>query len=84
VLAIIDNAQFPAKNINIIFPRVSDFGHSTSMYSTHAGVLSEVLLSVKIAASTVIALMMAKLKELLHRSENRICADCSAPDPRWA
>ncbi|KAF8769633.1 hypothetical protein HU200_006232 [Digitaria exilis] len=28
--------------------------------------------------------MMAKLKELLHRSENRICADCSAPDPKWA
>uniref|UniRef100_A0A0E0CHC3 C2 domain-containing protein n=1 Tax=Oryza meridionalis TaxID=40149 RepID=A0A0E0CHC3_9ORYZ len=27
---------------------------------------------------------MAKLKELLHRSENRICADCSAPDPKWA
>ncbi|CAN6230738.1 unnamed protein product [Urochloa humidicola] len=30
------------------------------------------------------AAMMAKLKELLHRSENRICADCSAPDPKWA
>ncbi|KAF8691412.1 hypothetical protein HU200_040551 [Digitaria exilis] len=28
--------------------------------------------------------MMAKLKELLHRSENRICADCNAPDPKWA
>ncbi|RLN09446.1 ADP-ribosylation factor GTPase-activating protein AGD12 [Panicum miliaceum] len=28
--------------------------------------------------------MMTKLKELLHRSENRICADCSAPDPKWA
>ncbi|TVU32933.1 hypothetical protein EJB05_24698, partial [Eragrostis curvula] len=27
---------------------------------------------------------MSKLKELLHRSENRICADCSAPDPKWA
>ncbi|PVH65775.1 hypothetical protein PAHAL_1G075000 [Panicum hallii] len=27
---------------------------------------------------------MAKLKELLHRSENHICADCSAPDPKWA
>ncbi|KAH0448241.1 hypothetical protein IEQ34_022041 [Dendrobium chrysotoxum] len=25
-----------------------------------------------------------KLKELLHRSDNRICADCSAPDPKWA
>uniref|UniRef100_A0A0D9VDD8 Arf-GAP domain-containing protein n=1 Tax=Leersia perrieri TaxID=77586 RepID=A0A0D9VDD8_9ORYZ len=30
------------------------------------------------------AAKMAKLKELLHRSENRICADCSAPDPKWA
>ncbi|XP_048538541.1 ADP-ribosylation factor GTPase-activating protein AGD12-like [Triticum urartu] len=27
---------------------------------------------------------MAKLKELLQKSENRICADCSAPDPNWA
>uniref|UniRef100_A0A0E0JWX4 ZAC n=1 Tax=Oryza punctata TaxID=4537 RepID=A0A0E0JWX4_ORYPU len=27
---------------------------------------------------------MAKLKELLHRRENRICADCSSPDPKWA
>lgn len=27
---------------------------------------------------------MRKLKELLHKSDNRICADCSAPDPRWA
>ncbi|KAJ1278381.1 hypothetical protein BS78_04G075100 [Paspalum vaginatum] len=27
---------------------------------------------------------MEKLKELLHRSENRICADCGAPDPKWA
>lgn len=25
-----------------------------------------------------------KLKELLHKSDNRICADCSAPDPKWA
>lgn len=25
-----------------------------------------------------------KLKELLHKSENRICADCSAPEPKWA
>lgn len=25
-----------------------------------------------------------KLKELLHKSENRICADCCAPDPKWA
>ncbi|EEE66000.1 hypothetical protein OsJ_21940 [Oryza sativa Japonica Group] len=27
---------------------------------------------------------MRKLKELLHKSENRICADCSSPDPKWA
>lgn len=27
---------------------------------------------------------LRKLKELLHKSENRICADCGAPDPRWA
>ncbi|CAN6177585.1 unnamed protein product [Urochloa humidicola] len=27
---------------------------------------------------------MRKLKELLHKSDNRICADCSAPDPKWA
>ncbi|KAL6604537.1 hypothetical protein ACP70R_042964 [Stipagrostis hirtigluma subsp. patula] len=27
---------------------------------------------------------MAKLKLFLHKSENRICADCSAPDPKWA
>ncbi|OAY78187.1 ADP-ribosylation factor GTPase-activating protein AGD12 [Ananas comosus] len=25
-----------------------------------------------------------KLKELLLKSDNRICADCSAPDPKWA
>ncbi|KAJ6800082.1 ADP-ribosylation factor GTPase-activating protein AGD12-like [Iris pallida] len=25
-----------------------------------------------------------KLKDLLVRSDNRICADCSAPDPKWA
>lgn len=25
-----------------------------------------------------------KLKELLHKSDNRICADCGAPDPKWA
>ncbi|PKA58616.1 ADP-ribosylation factor GTPase-activating protein AGD12 [Apostasia shenzhenica] len=25
-----------------------------------------------------------KLKELLHKSDNRICADCSAADPKWA
>ncbi|XP_020588597.1 ADP-ribosylation factor GTPase-activating protein AGD12-like isoform X1 [Phalaenopsis equestris] len=25
-----------------------------------------------------------QLKELLHKSDNRICADCSAPDPKWA
>ncbi|XP_006656236.1 ADP-ribosylation factor GTPase-activating protein AGD12 isoform X1 [Oryza brachyantha] len=27
---------------------------------------------------------MRKLKELLRKSDNRICADCSAPDPKWA
>uniref|UniRef100_A0ACD5ZPP6 Uncharacterized protein n=2 Tax=Avena sativa TaxID=4498 RepID=A0ACD5ZPP6_AVESA len=27
---------------------------------------------------------MEKLKELLQRRENRICADCGAPDPKWA
>ncbi|KAL6839477.1 hypothetical protein ACP4OV_030747 [Aristida adscensionis] len=27
---------------------------------------------------------MKKLKELLHKSDNRVCADCSAPDPKWA
>ncbi|KAG8075325.1 hypothetical protein GUJ93_ZPchr0006g40988 [Zizania palustris] len=27
---------------------------------------------------------MRKLKELLHKRDNRICADCSAPDPKWA
>ncbi|KXG29722.1 hypothetical protein SORBI_3004G081100 [Sorghum bicolor] len=27
---------------------------------------------------------MAKLKELLQRSENHSCADCGAPDPKWA
>nr|TKW22457.1 hypothetical protein SEVIR_4G229600v2 [Setaria viridis]TKW22458.1 hypothetical protein SEVIR_4G229600v2 [Setaria viridis]TKW22459.1 hypothetical protein SEVIR_4G229600v2 [Setaria viridis]TKW22460.1 hypothetical protein SEVIR_4G229600v2 [Setaria viridis] len=27
---------------------------------------------------------MRKLRELLHTSDNRICADCSAPDPKWA
>jgi stromal membrane-associated protein len=27
---------------------------------------------------------MTKLRELLHKSDNRICADCSAPDPKWA
>ncbi|CAN6163501.1 unnamed protein product [Urochloa humidicola] len=27
---------------------------------------------------------MRRLKELLHKSDNRICADCSAPDPKWA
>ncbi|XP_073004323.1 ADP-ribosylation factor GTPase-activating protein AGD12-like isoform X1 [Typha latifolia] len=25
-----------------------------------------------------------KLKELLSKSDNRICADCGAPDPKWA
>ncbi|XP_010913280.1 ADP-ribosylation factor GTPase-activating protein AGD12 [Elaeis guineensis] len=25
-----------------------------------------------------------KLKELMLRSDNRICADCGAPDPKWA
>eukprot|EP00262_Sarcandra_glabra_P003611 TRINITY_DN1434_c0_g2_i1.p1 TRINITY_DN1434_c0_g2~~TRINITY_DN1434_c0_g2_i1.p1 ORF type:complete len:343 (+),score=67.88 TRINITY_DN1434_c0_g2_i1:138-1166(+) len=25
-----------------------------------------------------------RLKELLFKSENRICADCGAPDPKWA
>ncbi|MQL95126.1 hypothetical protein Taro_027794 [Colocasia esculenta] len=25
-----------------------------------------------------------KLKELLHRSDNHFCADCGAPDPKWA
>lgn len=25
-----------------------------------------------------------KLKELLHKSDNRICADCNAPEPKWA
>ncbi|KAK3130801.1 hypothetical protein QOZ80_6BG0498220 [Eleusine coracana subsp. coracana] len=27
---------------------------------------------------------MRKLKELMHKSDNRICADCSAPEPKWA
>ncbi|CAL9168501.1 unnamed protein product [Musa hybrid cultivar] len=27
---------------------------------------------------------MRKLKELMLKSDNRICADCSAPDPKWA
>lgn len=27
---------------------------------------------------------MKKLKELLHKSDNRICADCNVPDPKWA
>lgn len=25
-----------------------------------------------------------KLKDLLHQSDNRTCADCNAPDPKWA
>lgn len=25
-----------------------------------------------------------KLKDLLHQSGNRLCADCNAPDPKWA
>lgn len=28
--------------------------------------------------------MTRKLRELLQKSDNRICADCSAPDPKWA
>lgn len=27
---------------------------------------------------------MRKLKELMLKGDNRICADCSAPDPKWA
>lgn len=27
---------------------------------------------------------LRRLKELLRKSENRICADCGAPDPKWA
>ncbi|WOL12337.1 ADP-ribosylation factor GTPase-activating protein AGD12 [Canna indica] len=27
---------------------------------------------------------MRKLKELMHKSDNRTCADCGAPDPKWA
>ncbi|XP_020267332.1 ADP-ribosylation factor GTPase-activating protein AGD12-like isoform X2 [Asparagus officinalis] len=27
---------------------------------------------------------LRKLKDLLHKSENRICADCGAPEPKWA
>ncbi|KAI3893837.1 hypothetical protein MKX03_028831 [Papaver bracteatum] len=27
---------------------------------------------------------MRKLKELMHQSDNRTCADCGAPDPKWA
>lgn len=27
---------------------------------------------------------LRKLKELLHKSDNRVCADCGAPDPKWA
>ncbi|KAJ1259860.1 hypothetical protein BS78_10G188400 [Paspalum vaginatum] len=27
---------------------------------------------------------MTKLRELLQKSDNRVCADCSAPDPKWA
>ncbi|XP_008648342.1 ADP-ribosylation factor GTPase-activating protein AGD12 isoform X2 [Zea mays] len=25
-----------------------------------------------------------KLKDLMIKSDNRICADCGAPDPKWA
>uniref|UniRef100_A0A453PG09 Arf-GAP domain-containing protein n=2 Tax=Aegilops tauschii subsp. strangulata TaxID=200361 RepID=A0A453PG09_AEGTS len=25
-----------------------------------------------------------KLKDLMLKSDNRVCADCSAPDPKWA
>ena len=25
-----------------------------------------------------------KLKDFLHQSDNRTCADCGAPDPKWA
>ncbi|XP_044478144.1 ADP-ribosylation factor GTPase-activating protein AGD12-like [Mangifera indica] len=25
-----------------------------------------------------------RLRDLLHQSDNRICADCGAPDPKWA
>lgn len=25
-----------------------------------------------------------KLEDLLLRKENRVCADCNAPDPKWA
>ncbi|CAD6336329.1 unnamed protein product [Miscanthus lutarioriparius] len=28
--------------------------------------------------------MTRKLRELLQKSDNRICADCSVPDPKWA
>jgi len=67
------------------------------MYSAHSHtlVLSEVLLNNQDQSSHgyctmglnfifAFAAMMTKLKDLLHRSENRICADCSAPDPKWA
>ncbi|XP_015688808.1 ADP-ribosylation factor GTPase-activating protein AGD12-like isoform X1 [Oryza brachyantha] len=32
----------------------------------------------------VIAGKTRKLKDLMLKSDNRICADCSAPDPKWA
>lgn len=25
-----------------------------------------------------------RLKDLLRQSDNRVCADCDAPDPKWA
>lgn len=28
--------------------------------------------------------MTRKLRELLQKSDNRVCADCGAPDPKWA
>lgn len=33
---------------------------------------------------TATSAKMAKLKELLQKSENHICADCGASDPKWA
>ncbi|XP_042520157.1 ADP-ribosylation factor GTPase-activating protein AGD12-like isoform X2 [Macadamia integrifolia] len=27
---------------------------------------------------------IARLRELLRKSDNRVCADCGAPDPKWA
>ncbi|KMZ72902.1 ARF-GAP domain 13, partial [Zostera marina] len=46
--------------------------------------MSEAMMNRRPSLKPNVSGKMKKLKDLSFKSDNRVCADCGAPDPKWA